>query len=321
MRAAGLCHTDLSAVRDARSVPLVLGHEGAGVVESVGDGVEDLEPGTPVLLCWKTPCGRCRRCSRGVMHLCERVMDVSAPRLFLRGEPVARLLNTGCFSELVVVPARAAIPYKDVLPLEQVALIGCAVSTGLGAVLRTARVEPGATLAVWGTGGIGLNVVAGAAMAQASVILAVDPDAKRRRLAVARGATHEAAPEAALELASRLSDGLGLDYAFETVGDPAVMTEALSSLGIGGRLVIVGAAARDAVMEFRPRAFMSKQQSMVGCIYGSVAPHADLPLLIGWLGEGRLDLSDLVGERLGLEDLASAFGSPRKGVRAVVKFL
>ena len=320
MRAAGLCHTDLSAVRDARSVPMVLGHEGVGVVESVGAGVDGPEPGTPVLLCWKTPCGRCRRCSGGKLHLCERVLDVSGPRVFWRGEPVARILNTGCFSELVVVPARSAIPFEEGLQLEHVALVGCTVSTGVGAVLRTARVESGATLAVWGTGGIGLNVVAGAGMAQASLILAVDPNPERRSLAVKRGATYEAHPETALEIASEATEGRGLDYAFETVGEPTVMAEALSSLGVGGRLVIVGAAAREAVMGFRPRGFMSKQQGMVGCIYGSIAPHADLPLFVGWLREGRLALDDLIGERLGLKDLPSAFESPRKGVRAVVNF-
>jgi S-(hydroxymethyl)glutathione dehydrogenase/alcohol dehydrogenase len=317
--AAGLCHTDLSAVRDARSTPMVLGHEGAGVVESVGIGVRGLEPGMSVLLCWKTPCGLCPKCSAGKMYLCERVLDVGEPRVFWRGNPVARILNTGCFSELVVVPARAVVPFDDVLPPELVALVGCAVATGVGAVLRTAGVEAGSSLAVWGAGGVGLNVVFGAKIARASTIVAVDPDPERRHLAVDRGATHAVAPEDVLGCVEDATGGRGLDYAFETVGQPAVMTEALSTLGVGGKRIIIGAAARDAEMTFLPRGFMSKQQSIVGCVYGSVYPHRDLPLFIEWLREGILVLDDLVAPRLRLEDLPSEFESPtREGVRAVV---
>ena len=252
INAAGLCHTDLSAVRDARSTPMVLGHEGAGVVEAVGKDVTGLQPGTSVLLCWKTPCGLCPKCSAGKMYLCERVLDVGEPRVFWRGKPVARILNTGCFSELVVVPARAVVPFDDALPPELVALVGCAVATGVGAVLRTAEVEAGSSLAVWGAGGVGLNVVFGAKMGRASTIVAVDPDPERRHLAVDRGATHVVAPEDALRCIEEVTGGRGLDYAFETVGEPAVMIEALSTLGVGGKLVIIGAAARDAEMTFLP---------------------------------------------------------------------
>jgi len=195
------------------------------------------------------------------------------------------------------------------------------VATGVGAVLRTARVEPGSTVAVWGAGGVGLNVVFGAKMARVSVLVAVDPNAERRRLAVDRGATHAVAPEDALACVEEATCGRGLDYAFETVGEPVVMTEALSALGLGGRLVIIGAAARNAEMKFLPRGFMSKQQGIVGCIYGSIYPHRDLPLYIDWLREGTLLLDDLVTSRLGLEDLPSAFESPpREGVRAVMVF-
>lgn len=325
LRAAGLCHTDLSAVRDARAVPMVLGHEGAGVIESVGKGVDGVEPGTLVLLCWKTPCGECPQCSVGKTFLCERVLDVGAPRVFFRGEPVARMLNTGCFSELVVVPAAAAIPVDGNLPAELVAMVGCAVATGVGAVLRTAAVEPGSALAVWGAGGVGLNVVTGAKLAQSSVIVAVEPDSERHRLALRRGATHAVVPEEALGCVAEATYGRGLDYAFETVGDPTVMSEALSALGVGGKLVVVGAAAREATMKFRPRGFISKQQSIVGCIYGSIYPRSDLPLFVNWLKNGTLALEDLLGTRLALEDLPSAFGSPsrgssRKGVRDVVVF-
>jgi S-(hydroxymethyl)glutathione dehydrogenase/alcohol dehydrogenase len=312
MRAAGLCHTDMSNVRDARTTPLLLGHEGAGVIESVGEGVDGLEPDIPVLVCWKVPCGECRHCSAGRLHLCERVQELAEPRYFWRGDPLPPLLNAGCFSELIVLPVAAAVPLDDALPLEHAALVGCAVATGVGAVLKTAQVEPGARVGVWGAGGVGLNVVSAARLAEASMIVAVDPDPTRRRLALARGATE--AVEPGVEVTE-------LDYAFEVVGEPEIMSAAIDSLGIGGTLVLVGAAARDAVLSFHPRAFLSKQQQIVGCIYGSLHPQRDLPELLRWCNDGRLPLADLVGPRISLDELPAAFvDPPSDGVRTIVVF-
>lgn len=312
MRAAGLCHTDLSNVRDARTTPLLLGHEGVGVIESVGEGVHGFEPGMRVLVCWKVPCGGCRQCSAGRSHLCERVQELGGPRFFWNEQPLPPLLNAGCFSELVVLPAAAAVPLDEELPLEQAALVGCAVATGVGAVLKTAQVEPGSRVGVWGAGGVGLNVVTAARIAEASTIVAIDPDPARRELALARGATDVLPPGA------EVSD---LDYAFEVVGEPEIMAEALAALGTGGTLVLVGAAARDAVLSFHPRAFLSKQQRIVGCIYGSLEPHRDLPELLRWCKDGRLPLEDLVGRRISLEELPAAFAEPpTDGVRTVVLF-
>jgi S-(hydroxymethyl)glutathione dehydrogenase / alcohol dehydrogenase len=312
MHAAGLCHTDLSNVRDARSTPLLLGHEGAGVIESVGGGVEGLTPGMEVLVCWKVPCGSCRQCSAGREHLCERVQGLAEPRFIWEGKSLPPLLNAGCFSELIVLPAAAAIPLEGKLPLEQAALVGCAVATGVGAVLKTAQVEPGARVGVWGAGGVGLNIVTAARLAEAATIVAVDPDPQRRELALARGATD------AVEPGVELRD---LDYAFEVVGETEVMAEALASLGVGGTLVLVGAAARDALLRFHPRAFMSKQQRIVGCIYGSLHPHNDLPELLRWCADGRVPLADLVGRRITLDELPAAFVEPPgDGVRTIVTF-
>jgi S-(hydroxymethyl)glutathione dehydrogenase / alcohol dehydrogenase len=312
MQAAGLCHTDISNVRDARTTPLLLGHEGTGVIESVGDDVDGLVPGTRVLVCWKVPCGECRHCSEGRLHLCERVVELSEPRFFWEGRPLPPLLNAGCFSELVVLPAAAAIPLEAELPPQQAALIGCAVATGVGAVLKTAEMEPGARVGVWGAGGVGLNVVSAARLAEASTIVVVDPDPDRRELARARGATDAVEPGA---------DITDLDYAFEVVGEPEIMSAALSSLGVGGTLVLIGAAARDATLSFHPRVFMSKQQRMIGCIYGSLHPHKDLPELLRWCAEGRLPLDDLVGTTITLDELPAAFvDPPGNGVRTVVTF-
>jgi S-(hydroxymethyl)glutathione dehydrogenase/alcohol dehydrogenase len=312
MRSAGLCHTDVSQVRDARFTPILLGHEGAGEVESVGPGVGEVGPGDPVLVCWKVPCGRCRRCAAAQPHLCEDVVGLAEPRTFRDGEPIAPMLNAGCFADHVVLPAAAAIPIQADLPLEEAALVGCAVATGVGAALWTAGVEPGASVAVFGAGGVGLNVVAGARIAGAARIVAVDPDPSRLELARARGATQAVRPGEPFD---------PVDYAFEVVGDPAVMEQALAALAPAGELVLVGATARDAVMSFHPRVFLSRQQRITGCIYGSVAPRAHLPQLLAWCADGTVPLADLIGRRISLDELEEAFDEPANaGVRTVIAF-
>jgi S-(hydroxymethyl)glutathione dehydrogenase/alcohol dehydrogenase len=222
------------------------------------------------------------------------------------------MLNAGCFCEHVVLPAGGAVRIEADLPAEQAALVGCAVATGVGAALWTAGVEEGARVAVFGAGGVGLNVVVGARIAGAATIVAVDPDESRRRLALVRGAT------AALEPGEPFDP---VDYAFEVVGEPAVMEEALAQLAPGGELVLVGASARDALLSFHPRAFLSKQQRITGCIYGSVRPHTDLPKLLRWCADGTIPLADLIGRRVTLDELPKAFaGTAGEGVRTVVSF-
>ena len=312
MLAAGLCHTDVTQVRDARFTPILLGHEGAGEVESVGDGVEGLAPGDRVLVCWKVPCGGCRRCAADLPHLCEDVVGLAEPRTFRGGEPIGAMLNAGCFCDYVVLPAGGAVRIEADLPDDQAALVGCGVATGVGAVLWTAAVEPGASVAVFGAGGVGLNVVAGARIAGAGTIVAVDPDERRRALASEWGATETVAPGEPVE---------PVDYAFEVVGEPAAMEAALASLAPGGELVLVGAAARDAVVAFHPRAFLSKQQRITGCIYGSLRPREHLPQLLSWATDGTLPLATLIGRRITLGELEDAFAEPANGgVRTVVSF-
>ena len=312
MRAAGLCHTDVSQVRDARFTPILLGHEGAGEVESVGPGVENLSPGDPVLVCWKVPCGRCRHCLREESHLCEAVVGLDGPGVFRAGEPVGAMLNAGCFCDLVVLPAAGAVPIGADVPFEEAALVGCAVVTGVGAALWTAGVASGDSVAVFGAGGVGLNVVVGARLAGAERIVAADPDPHRRDLALARGATEAISPGEPFE---------PVDYAFEVVGEPAVMERAVESLASGGELVLVGAAARDATMSFHPRAFLSRQQRITGCIYGSARPAEHLPQLLAWAADGAIPLADLIGRRVSLDELEDAFDEPANGgVRTVVTF-
>jgi S-(hydroxymethyl)glutathione dehydrogenase / alcohol dehydrogenase len=309
MRAAGLCHTDVTQVRDARFTPILLGHEGAGEVEALGEGVEWLEPGQPVLVAWRVPCGECRFCRGGRPHVCQTTLALGGPR-YVRadGEPVRPMLDAGCFCDHVVLPARAAVPVEVDLPLEQVALVGCAVATGVGAALWTARVRPGDSVAVFGAGAVGLNVVAGARLAGAAPIAAVDPDPRRLELAYARGAVAR--------------DRDRFDHVFEAVGAPEVMEEALDAVDAGGQLTLIGAAARDAVMSFHPRRFLSQQQRIAGCIYGSIGrPQDELAMLLRLCADGAVPLADLIGRRVPLEELERAFADPDDaGVRTVVTF-
>jgi S-(hydroxymethyl)glutathione dehydrogenase / alcohol dehydrogenase len=312
MRAAGLCHTDVTQIRDARFTPILLGHEGAGEIESVGEGVEGVEAGDAVLICWKVPCGSCRRCARDEQHLCEAVVGLPVPRTFADGEPVGAMLNAGCFCDYVVVPAAGAVPIRADLPYEQAALVGCAVVTGIGAALWTAAVHEGDSVAVLGAGGVGLNVVVGARLAGAARIAAVDPDPARLALAGTRGATELCTPGDPFD---------PVDYAFEVVGEPAVMEAAVDALAPGGELVLVGACSREATMSFHPRAFLSKQQRITGCIYGSARPAEHLPQLLSWAADGTIPLADLIGRRVGLDELEDAFDQPANGgVRTVVSF-
>ncbi len=323
--ASGLCHTDLSAVRDARFWPVVLGHEGAGIVESLGANVTNVHVGDHVVVCWKTPCGRCRRCVMGRQDLCEKVQTTASPRVHrLDGTPLHVMLNAGTFCPQVVLPAEAAIPISSDMPLDKAALIGCAVATGVGAVLRTAKVQPGESVAVFGAGGVGLNVIQGARLAQAGMVVAVDRVASKIRLAQTLGATHTLNADEGdpVKRLLDLSHGRGLDHAFEVVGHPTVMDQALRALAPGGTLTFVGAAAREATFSLHPRAFLSQQQTMRGCIYGSCRPAVDLPLFVDWYLKGSLRLDALLTQTIMLEELPRQFEtdpSP-ENIRTVVVF-
>jgi S-(hydroxymethyl)glutathione dehydrogenase/alcohol dehydrogenase len=318
MHTAGVCHTDISAVRDARCTPLLLGHEGVGTVDSVGAGVDESRLGQRVLLSWRTPCGSCRRCLQARPHICLTPRGAGAGSARRDGRPLARLLDTGCFATYAVVPAQAAIAIPPELSEDRAAVVGCAVATGVGAVLFTARVAAGDSVAVWGAGGVGLNVIAAAAfVARAGVVVAFDPDPSRRAAAEARGAI-AGAPEDASAIIAHHTDGFGVDHAFEVVGSPATMGAAIDALAVGGQLTLVGAAARDAPLAFAPRRFMSRQQRIAGCIYGSLRPAVDLPLLLDWCRAGVIPVDDMLGERVTLADLPGVFERPPAGIRTMV---
>ncbi len=323
--ASGICHTDISNVRDARYWPVLLGHEGAGIVESTGPGVAHVRPGDPVMISWRVACGQCGRCQRGRPDLCENVVATAEPRVHRpNGERLFVLLNAGTFCPYAVVPADGAIPLRREMPLETAALIGCAVATGVGAALHTAAVQAGESVVVFGVGGVGLNVVQGARLAYAGLIIAVDRIESKLQSALNMGATHgvNAGEQDPVKAVLALTGGRGVDHAFEVVGFPEIMTQAMQCLAPGGALTLIGAAARDATLTFHPRAFMSKQQRILGCIYGSCRPPVDFPLFVDWYLNGQLKMDELLTGAIRLEDLPAFFEQEAwpQAIRTIVRF-
>lgn len=324
MVASGICHTDISYMRDARTTPVVLGHEGAGIVEQVGDAVTHVQPGDHVVINWQAKCNQCRHCLTGRQDLCENIQGTASPRVFRGETPLAVMLNAGTFCPLVVVPASGAVPVRKDIPLTRAAMLGCAVATGVGAAMYTARIRPGDSVAVIGAGGIGLNIVQGAQIANAGMIVAVDLNADRLELARQYGATHTlSGDQPDLTAAVRkLTDRRGVDHVFEAVGSPALMLAGIDMLARGGSLILVGAAARDAVLPFHPRRFMSQQQQIIGCIYGNIRPMIDLPLFADWYADGKLRLDEMHTVSVRLEDVPEVFATLEKdrGIRPIIEF-
>ena len=323
MGASGVCHSDLHVVHGTHptSLPVVLGHEGAGVVEEVGPGVANVRPGDHVMLTWLPYCGRCRQCARGRPNRCEDVAWYDATmadgtcRFHRDGERIHHY-NTSSFAERSVVPAQTAIPVDPSLPLRDLALMGCAVMTGVGAALNTARVRPGDTVAVVGCGGVGLNVVQGARIGGASTIVAVDRLATKLDLARELGATHavDASQIDAVEAVRELTGG-GVDYAFEALGLPATIEAAIGMTGRGGEAILIGMAPPDARVPLDALAHTLEERAVRGCWYGSCLPLRDFPLLVDLYRDGRLRLDPMIVE-CRLDEVNDAFARIESGEAA-----
>jgi S-(hydroxymethyl)glutathione dehydrogenase/alcohol dehydrogenase len=331
LAATGVCHSDQHMLGGAFKTPLpaVLGHEGAGVVEIVGQGVRGVGPGDHVVLAWIPSCGRCRYCASGRPALCADRQGVERPGgpTRLRGADgvgIHQFLDTSAFAERVLVREEGVIPIPDDIPLEIAALVGCAVLTGVGAATRTARVEPGSVVAVFGAGGVGLNVIQGAALAGAARIIAVDRRPAALELARRFGATDTldaSAPETDDPArAVRKLTGGGVDYAFEVIGLPETIAQAWESLAPGGRAVVVGLTPPRTSVTLRAD-FLS-EKALLGCILGSSVPRVDVPRVLDLYRRGRLKLDELATRRYPLaqvnEALAALHGA--QGGRGILVF-
>jgi S-(hydroxymethyl)glutathione dehydrogenase / alcohol dehydrogenase len=324
MAASGICHTDISYMRDARTTPVVLGHEGAGFVEEIGEGVTHVRVGDHVVINWQSKCNACRHCMRGRQDLCENIQGTASPRVFMGDEPISVMLNAGTFCPYVVVPAGGAVPVRKDVPLAKAAMLGCAVATGVGAALYTADIASGDAVVIIGVGGIGLNIVQGARIANAGHIIVIDLDEARLALANKYGATHTLLGDQFDIVAAvrKITDGRGADHVFEAVGVPSLMLSGIEMLARGGSLVLVGAAARDATLPFHPRRFMSQQQRIAGCIYGNIRPMLDLPLFADWYADGKLHLDEMHTVSVRLEDVPYVFATldQDRGIRPIIEF-
>jgi S-(hydroxymethyl)glutathione dehydrogenase/alcohol dehydrogenase len=326
--AAGVCHSDLSVVHGIirMKLPLVLGHEGAGVVEEVGEGVTHLARGDKVVLSWVTPCGGCFFCRIGKPNLCElgerinntnRMPDGSS-RVHQDGRDLNVYSAVGTMAEHAVVPAAAAVQVPSDAPLEKCALLGCAVMTGVGAVFNTAQVTPGSRVVVFGVGGVGLNAVQGAAIAGAERIIAVDTQPGKLELARTFGATDviDGSSADAVKAIRQLTDGRGADYAFEAIGRKDTIEQAYAATRKAGTCVVIGMGSLDTRVELRAFLIPLFEKKLLGCWYGGANVHLEIPRLLALYRAGKLKLDQLVTKTYRLAQVNEAFADMAAGVNA-----
>jgi S-(hydroxymethyl)mycothiol dehydrogenase len=316
LRAAGVCHSDLHVVESGgwgMPFPIVLGHEGAAVVEQLGEGVEGLEPGDAVVLAWRSPCGECAFCLRGEPRRCPR--PLRARRRLRRGSDGAKLtpaLLVGAFSHYAVVNAGQAVRVPAGLPAEQACLLGCAVATGVGAVTHTTPVWKGARVAVIGCGGVGLAAIQGARIAGAAEIVAVDPDERKHEAALYFGATSALAEPGDLKV----------DLAYEAVGRPEAVAAALAVLDHAGTATMIGIPKAGTSVELALEPFFDVRATLRVSHGGDHLPAEDFPWLARLALDGELDLAAMVTRTVGLDDVPAALDDLRSGHvgRTVVVF-
>ena len=328
MRASGVCHSDWHVVKgDLPNLPIpsVLGHEGSGVVAALGPDVTTLKPGDHVVLTWKPGCGRCDYCQRGWPSVCELLPTVrSKPRTDEGGVEIDQMVGLGTFGESTVVPESAAVPIDRDIPFPQAALLGYAVTTGVGAVINTARVRPGSAVAVFGCGGVGLNCIQGADIAGATTIIAVDLLENKLDLARDFGATHtvNASKEDPVERIIQLTGGLGAHYAFEAVGlAPEPYVQSVLCTRRRGLTVWIGVAPAGMDITLDGKALFHEKMVM-GSYYGSSRPHLDFGTPVNLYKGGKLKLDELISREFPIEQVNDAFGALERGevARGVISY-
>jgi S-(hydroxymethyl)glutathione dehydrogenase/alcohol dehydrogenase len=326
-QAAGLCHSDLHCIEGSLPVPVpvVLGHESAGVVEAVGSEVSDFRPGDAVIACTSMACGFCVMCTTGRPNMCQsppRRAGHLEPALSEQGTPVAQFAGLGGFAEQMLLPEQALMKLDDEVPVEVAALVGCAVTTGLGAVFNTAKVPPGATVAVIGCGGIGLNVVQGAVVAGAARVIAVDVSAEKLDLARVFGATDGVDATAGDPTGQvRELTGGGVSHSFEALGRKETSEQAFAMLAPGGTATIIGLSPFGTLLELPALDFLSEKK-IQGSIMGSNRFRIDMPYYLGLYRQGRIKLDELISQRIKLDEINDGYKKLQAGTgaRSVIVF-
>ncbi|MFF3320239.1 Zn-dependent alcohol dehydrogenase [Streptomyces sp. NPDC003035] len=317
VRATGLCHSDVSAMSGVlpQPAPFIPGHEGAGEILDVADGVTGLSEGQRVLICWLPACGTCAACKRGQTQLClAGLMNAGTPNFRRPGGEVFGFAGTGTFTEEVVVDAGCAVPIPDDVPFDIAALIGCGVTTGLGAAINTARVEAGSSVAVIGCGGVGISAIQGAKLQGAAQIVAVDPVESRREAALRFGATEAVAPDGLADAKQRITAGEGFDYVFEVVGKSATARVAYETTRRGGTLCVVGAGALDDFLQLNMFELFFDEKRILPSMYGGGDVLRSYERAIALWRAGRIDLESLITHRVPLSGINEAIEQMRTGV-------
>lgn len=328
MAASGVCHSDFSVITGVLPLkrPCVLGHEGAGVVEEVGEGVTGLARGDSVVLSWITPCGTCHFCRIGRVSLCDQGAQINltsllpdgTTRLHKDGKDLYPFSGLGTMAESAVVPQNAAVKVPPDTPLDKAALVGCGVMTGAGAVFNAAKVTPGSRVAVFGTGGVGLNTIQGAAIAGAEQVIAVDVNPRKLEFAKRFGATHtvDASKDDPAGAIKEITGGIGADYTFEAIGRKESIEQAYAAARKGGTCVVIGLAPYSESVSLNAFLLPIQEKRLVGCWYGSANPHLDIPRLLALYRAGKLKLDELVTRSYKLDEVNEAFDDMNRGVNA-----
>lgn len=331
--ACGVCHSDYHLLTGTtrHPMPVVCGHEGAGVVEAVGPGVTRVHPGDHIVLSWTPDCGQCFYCLRGQPNLCETytapiwagTMLDGTTRLHQGDDPIYAYCGLATFADHVVVPQQSCIPIRPDVPLKAASLVGCAVATGVGAAMYTAGVRPGESVVVFGCGGVGLNILQGAALCGAQTIIAVDVNAAKMDLARVFGATHTLlSGDDTLAHIQDLTGGRGADHSFEAVGIPALQELALAAARPGGMVVLAGLSPMGTSTNLPGAVLTRTEKTVKGSYYGSVNPARDFPLLLDMYMAGKLKLDELVSQEFTLTQINTAFDTMLAGqvARGIIIF-
>lgn len=327
-KAAGICHSDLHFWNGSYPgvVPMVLGHESAGIVEQVGSDVHYVKPGDHVITCLSVFCGHCEKCLTGHLSLCREPETnrgaEDEPRLSQAQQPLTQFAELGSFAEMMLVHEHALVKMREDMPMDRAALIGCGVTTGVGAVIHTAAVEPGATVAVIGCGGVGLSTINGAALAGASRIIAVDRVASKLELARKFGATDvvDASDGDAVSKVIEMTSG-GVHYSFEAIGLKVTAEQAFQMLRVGGTATVVGMIPPGQMVSVHGVDFLFEKK-IQGSMMGSNRFRVDMPRFVDFYLQGKLRLDELVSNRIGLEDINEGMAALNTGeiARSVIMF-
>ncbi|MBE0479495.1 MAG: Zn-dependent alcohol dehydrogenase [Dehalococcoidia bacterium] len=331
--ATGICHSDLHFLKGEMpaAMPIVMGHEGAGIVEEVGPGVTSLKPGDHVVMAVAFSCGNCSYCREGRPTMCVENLPVMSgavlpvgggTRLHKDGKPLHHLFGLASFAEYTVIHERSAIKVRNDAPFEVVCLLGCGVSTGLGAAMNTAAVKPGESIAIFGCGGVGLSAVMGAKLAGAGKIIAVDMLDRKLSMAKELGAdyTVNASQEEPVGKVMEIT-GSGVDYAIECIGNVNVMSQAFSSIRYGGKCIVAGMAPLGAMFSVAPFEFLLGK-TITGTVQGDIRGAIDIPRYIDLYMDGKLPLDKLISSYYTLEEVNQAFEALGKGeiIRSIIRF-